>query len=119
MEELDLRFEAGAMEGAQQVGGEHERALEDRHHQQVLRLGGGDLLRHRVGALSDRRRVEENLDLPFAAHELASVKEALSPGAPNFTSTSRTPSGGEASRARNGARSPAASRSFAPRVVQT
>ncbi len=49
--------------------------------------------------------VEENLDLSVAAHDCDSVNDALSPGSPNFTSTSRTPAGGAAKRALNATRS--------------
>ena len=105
VEELDLRLEPHPMQGAQQVGREHERPFEDRDDKQVLRLRRCDLARERFRSFGDRPFVVEDLDLSFAAHEGDSVNEPLSPGAANFTRTSRTPAGGAANRARNGTRS--------------
>ena len=42
VKEFDMRLKAGPMHGAQQVGGEHERALEHRHDQKILGRGLGD-----------------------------------------------------------------------------
>src|ERR1700677_1486613 len=120
MKELDLRLEPGPMQGAQQVGREHERALEDGDDKQVLRLRRGDFARELLRAFGDRALVVEDLDLSFTAHEGDSVnRPPLSPGALNFTRTSQTPAGGAATRARNGTRSRAPRLVFGPFAVQT
>ena len=62
MQELDLRGEAGPVQGADQVGREHEAALEHRDHEQVLRLGRRDLARHLLVAARDRGIVEQDTD---------------------------------------------------------
>ena len=107
------------MQGAQQVGREHERAFEDGDDKQVLRLGRGDLPRQRLRSFGDRLFVEEDFDLSRAAHEGVSVNAPLLPGSANFTRMSRTPAGGAASRARKETRSRAPRRAFGVRAVQT
>ena len=61
-QEIDLRRQAGAMHRAQQIGGEHEAALQDRHHQQAFQPGPGDALGHRVDALGDGLGRKHDLD---------------------------------------------------------
>ena len=58
VKKLDLRLEPHPMQGAQQVGREHERPFEDRDDKQVLRLRRGDLARERFRSLGDRPLVE-------------------------------------------------------------
>ena len=77
VKELDLRLEPDPMQGAQQVGREHERALQDRDDKQVLRLRRGDLPRQRLRSFGDRPLVVENLDLSLAAHEGVSVNASF------------------------------------------
>src|SRR5208282_3657358 len=105
VKKLDLGLEPHSVQSAQKVRREHEGPLEDGDDEQVFRLRRRDLPRERLSSLCDRPFVEENLDLSVAAHERDSVNDALSPAAPNFTSTSRTPAGGAAKRALNATRS--------------
>src|SRR5579862_761383 len=119
MEELDLRLEPNPMKSAQQIGREHERALQDRDDKQILRLRRCDLARQRLRPFGDRSFVVENLDLSLATHEGVSVNVPLLPGSTNFTRTSRTPAGGAASRARNAIRSRGSRLVFGPFAVQT
>ena len=58
VKKFDLRLEPDPMQGAQQVGREHEGALEDRDDEQVLRLGRGDLPGERFRSLGDRPFVD-------------------------------------------------------------
>ncbi len=51
--ELDLGREPGAMQRADQVGGEHEAALEDRDDEQISGLGGDDLGRELLAFMGD------------------------------------------------------------------
>src|SRR5271168_2900860 len=104
MKKLDMRLEADAMHGAQQVGREHEGAFEDRDDQQVLRLGLGDSPRQRRRPLRDRLLVDQDFNFSRAAHDPSGSDAILSPGATNFTSASATPSGGASSRATKWAR---------------
>ncbi len=76
MKELDLRLEPGAMQRAQEICGEHEGALQDRDHEQILRLDRRDRLGERFGALGDRRFVEKHFDASVAAHGSTSTENA-------------------------------------------
>jgi hypothetical protein len=58
MKEFDVRLETDAIERAQQIRGEHERAFQDRDDQQVFGLGGGYLPGQLGGSLRYRLFIE-------------------------------------------------------------
>ncbi len=76
MHEFDLRSHSGLVHGANEVRGEHEAALQDRHDEQVLRLAGGDLAGDLVVALGDLRLVEQNAHAPVFIHALVPVERS-------------------------------------------
>ena len=84
MDELDLRREAGAVQRADQVGREHEAALQHRDDEQVLEPGPGDLARQLLVAARDGGLVEKNPD-PGRASQTSDLMElvaaTVAPGA--------------------------------------
>src|SRR5690606_3285702 len=66
-DELDLRRQAGVVHGADQVGGEDERALEDRDDEQVVVVALADLLGELEIASGDGGGAEQHLDV-LASH---------------------------------------------------
>src|SRR5450432_2298637 len=119
MDELDMRLEPDPMQGADQVGGEHERALQHGDNQQVLWLDRGDFLGQLLVALGDGGFVVQDFDLPGAAHEPFPPGETFAPAAANFTRTSPMPSGGASSLVRNATFSLASSRALGAGAVHT
>ncbi len=67
-EEIHRPVGAGPAQRADQVGGEHEAALEHRHHQRVGRQLGGELRRHLIDAAGDLGGGEADRDGWTAGH---------------------------------------------------
>ena len=59
---IDLRRQSRAVQRAQQIRSEHEAALEDRHDEQILERGGGDVAGDGGDAGRDGLGREDHLD---------------------------------------------------------
>jgi hypothetical protein len=68
VQELDLRRETRPVQRPDQVGREHEAALQHRDHEQVLRSRRRDVARDLLVALGDGRLVEQDADAGRAGH---------------------------------------------------
>jgi hypothetical protein len=88
MHELDLRRHAGAVHRTDQVGDEHEAALEHRDHEQVGRRRRGDGFRHLLVATRDRGLVVKHPDAPWLGHGLVVLSHRVA-GRPHGVGDSR------------------------------
>ena len=124
VDELDLRGDARAVQRPQQVGGEHEGALQHRDGEEVQRLGGGDLAGEGAGARRDGVGVEEDADdgVGQACHlspgSTSARRRGPETGSAKLTARSCPSRGGAVSRLRNSTVSPTASWAFGAGAVQ-
>src|SRR5690606_31393951 len=107
-DELHLRRQADIVHGADEIGGEDERALQDRDDQKVVVVLPGDFLGQFQVAPGDGRCRKQNLDL-LAAHDWPGQPLRIVAYSANATETVLTPFLGTSSRLEKANLSPGAS----------